>query len=180
MMAARRASDILASLRLSSLISLFLSLSFSPECLLRSFFHTLSFSLLFYISNFIFPGLNLFYFAYDYYSTHARARAHTHTHTHTQPGIFVSLLTYRLTCDSVYFAPAIIYILFPLTVLEEFDLRIVNGFFLPLVLFISFSLAMFISDRNTMRERSWRCTYLEKKKISRPWRTMLLEQKNSN
>lgn len=62
-MAARRASDILASLRLSSLVSLVPALFLPPSTFSAcSFFRALPLCFI-YISNFIFPGFILFYSA---------------------------------------------------------------------------------------------------------------------
>jgi len=77
-------------------------------------FSTLSFVL--YIEFYI-PGLELILFR-------VRLLFHTHTHTDRARHFCISLYISFNLRFCLFCAPAIIYILFPLTVLEEFDLRI--------------------------------------------------------
>lgn len=134
-----------------SLALLFFSLSFFLLSSLRTFFACFSIlSSSFYISNFIFPGFILFYFLFClklYYSARRPCESRI--------SVFRSCLFYAL---------AIVYIPLSFTVLEEFHLKIVSGFFLPLFSFRSSPRCQ--TQIETQCKSAMRCNLSRRKKLS--------------
>lgn len=181
-MAARRASDILASLRLSSLMSLVPALFLPPSTFSpRARFSALSPFVLYIYIEFYIPGLHLILFRVKLFTLFHAARVDAGGLRRPFSRTVRSRLRAYFALSSV---PSV-----SITVLEEFDLGIVSGislhFSLPFLVSL-FALAMSETRARSKHESesATRAPRLyperkKKKKNSRPWRATLLERKNS-